>query len=220
VAAGECRIVPGNRVDPADLNAPDGRPAIGADELLGSSRLGDRRVDRLTFASSYPAARFTEPGDVIFCTTPRVAAWVDREGGSVVVSPARVLRIVRDPDRGLPPLLPDVLAADIAAAGTELQRGKGSSSGADWRRWPVRQVPPDQREALAETLTAIEHERQGLRHRLERLGALAAAVTAGVTAGAVTITTPPASPAAYAAHPMHDTPTGPPGTTGADEEGS
>ncbi len=220
VAAGECRIVPGNRVDLADLHAPDGRPAIGVDELLGSSRFGDRRVDLLTFASSYPAARFTEPGDVVFCTTPRVAAWVDRDGGSVVVNPARVLRVVRDPDRGMPPLLADVLAADIATAGANLQRSKGSSTGSDWRRWPIRHVPGDQRAALAKTLAAIDHERDELLSRLGRLDALAVAVTAGVTAGAVKITTPPAGPAAYAAHHVHDTPASPPGSAGADEEGS
>ena len=220
VAAGECRIVAGNRVDPADLHASDGRPAIAPEELLGTSRFGDRRVDRLTFASSYPAARFTEPDDVVFCTTPQIAAWVCRDGGSVVVSPARVLRIVRDPDRGMPPLLPDVLAADIAAVGSELHRRKGSSTGSDWRRWPIRRVPPEQRESLAATLTAIDRERQDLRTRLERLDALASAVTGGVTAGAVTIMTPPASHAASSAHRVHDTPTGSPGTTGADEEGS
>ena len=89
-----------------------------------------------------------------------------------------------------------MLAADIATAGAELQRSKGNSTGSDWRRWPIRQIPPDQREALAETLIALDYERQELRTRLERLDALAAAVTEGVTSGAVTITTPPASPTA------------------------
>ena len=214
LAAGEVRVIAGHRVNPADLEASEGRFVVGVDELLSLRGIGERRADRLTFATSYPAVRFTEPGDVVFCTTPRAAAWVDRDGGAAVVSPARVLRIVRDPDRGQPPLLPEVLASDIARA-TDRRRSAGSTA-SDWRHWPVRHVPREQRELLAKTLAAIDEERHELRARLERLDSLAAAVTDGVTTGALTIATAPASPAAY----DHHSPSESPGTTGADEEGS
>ncbi|EWT03344.1 hypothetical protein N865_19215 [Intrasporangium oryzae NRRL B-24470] len=216
VAARVCRIVPGNRVDPADLTASDGRRVIGTDELLGTAPLGSRRVDTLDFAGSYPAARFTEPGDVVFCTTPRVAALVDDAGGSVVVTPARVLRVVRDPDRGEPPLLPAVLAADIRAAGT---RGDASSA-KDWRRWAIRHVPKGQLHALANTLEEVERERHELRTRLGQLDALAAALTEGVTAEALTITARPTMPATHNDLPTDDTPATPPGASAPDEEGS
>lgn len=216
VAARECRIVPGNRIDPVDLNGSEGRLAIGPDELLGTSPLGRRRIDLLTFAGAYPAARFTEPGDVIFCSSPRVAAWVDHEGGAAVVSPARVVRVVSDPDRVEPPRLPGVLAADIVAAAAHDDSGAAK----DWRRWPIRQVPAGQHAALAETLSEVERERRDLRTRLERLEALAAAVTEGVTAQALTITARPTSPAADTHDSTYDTPTSAPGTTVRDEEGS
>lgn len=198
VSAGECRIVPGNRVDPANLASPEGPVVIGPSELTGETPVGQRRVDRLTFAHSYPSARFSEPGDVVFCTSPRVAAWVDRHGGSVVVSPARVMRIVHDPDRGLTPLLPDVLAADVAAVATR----PGGAPAPDWRRWPIRRVPPGQREALATTLAEIDRERRATAERLARLDALADAVTDGVTADALSIELSPPAP-----RPIAETPT-------------
>ncbi|TQM63816.1 hypothetical protein [Humibacillus xanthopallidus] len=218
VAAGECRIISGNRIDPEHLTAADGRVAIGPDELLGARSLEERRIDVLTFAGTYPSARFTEAGDVVFCTTPRIAAIVDHDGGSVVVSPARVARISRHPDHGWPPLLPDVLASDINAIGTPEE--SGATRRPDWRRWPIRRVPSQQRDHLAATLTALERERQELRTRLDEVEALAAAVTEGVTAGALTITAPPTSTPAYDTEPQPDTPAHPPRTNSPTTEGS
>ncbi|MDN5790425.1 MAG: hypothetical protein L0H25_06095 [Micrococcales bacterium] len=186
-----CRIVPGNRVADADVTGGSGRTVIGPAELLAEAPMGDRRIDLLTFAGSYPSARFTEPGDVVFCTAPRPVAWVDRAGGSVVLAPARVLRI--DDRAGPRPalLLPDVLAADIrAAADRPCPGGPAGPRARDWRRWPVRLVPARQREALAWALAAIEHERRSLMTRREQLEALERAVTDGVTSQSLTIDRP------------------------------
>ena len=110
LGARSLRVIAGNRVDPADLHATNGAPVIGPAELIGDWPPGERLVDRLKFGASYDAGRYTEPGDVVFCTSPRVGAIVDRRGGSVVVSPARVLRVDRHKPHGL---LPQVIAADI-----------------------------------------------------------------------------------------------------------
>ncbi|MCB5272986.1 hypothetical protein BJG92_00498 [Arthrobacter sp. SO5] len=137
----------------------------------------------LEFAASNPGGRLTEPGDVVFCTSPRPAATVDADGGSAVAFPARALRI----DAGDPGgLLPDVVAADINAL-----------SGRDkaWRRWQLRRVPDAQRTKLAETLTRLQHGQHLTRERLKRLEELATLITDGVAGGSLTLTDPGTTPA-------------------------
>ena len=130
------------------------------------------------FGASYDAGRYTEPGDVVFCTSPRVAAIVDRHGGSVVVSPARVLRVDRHKPHGL---LPHVIAADI---------NRGSQQAKQWGVGPPRRAPR-QSAPLRETLKAIDAERMAALDRVSQLDELAALVTAGVTDTTLTITTQP-----------------------------
>lgn len=163
VASRMCRVIAGNRIRPEDLR-PAGRRVIGPEELLGAVTPGSRTVDPVTFPSAYPSSRYTEAGDVVFCATPRVGVWVDREGGSVVLSPARTLRIVPDPESGIPPLVPAVIAADINAAG----------DAKDWRRWPIRLVPRERQDALAGELDRIAAHRADLEAKLADLQVQAA----------------------------------------------
>lgn len=194
LAAGHLRFVPGNRIDGADLDesrrGATGTPAagtrsagarstgirvIGPAEVRGDLTVGDRRIDPLVFATLYPAGRVTEPGDVIFCTAPSPAAIVDEEGTSVVLFPARILRI----DRGKPNgLLSEVLAADIAALPAGDRR---------WRRWRPRAVPDAQRSALTDALASVRLEQERARRRLQQLSELADLLMAGVTAGNLTL---------------------------------
>jgi len=179
LARGNLHVIAGNRVDPADLDATSGAPVIGPAELIGHSPPGERRVDRLMFGASYDAGRYTEPGDVVFCTSPRVAAIVDRHGGSVVVSPARVLRVDRHKPHGL---LPHVIAGDINRVVPQAKQ---------WRLWRLRRAPVEQSAQLRETLEAIDAERMSALERVSQLDELAALVTAGVTDTTLTITTQP-----------------------------
>jgi hypothetical protein len=179
LASGSLHVVAGNRLDPADMHATSGARVIGPAELTGPSPSGDRHVDRLTFAASYGASRYTEPGDVVFCTSPRVAAMVDDRGGSVVVSPARVLRVDRHKSHGL---LPHVIAADINRVAPQAKQ---------WRLWRLRRAPAEQSAPLRETLKAIDAERMAALERVSQLDELAALVTAGVTDTTLTITTQP-----------------------------
>jgi len=178
-ALGSLHVIAGNRVDPADLHATSGAPVIGPAELIGDSPPGERQVDRLMFGASYDAGRYTEPGDVVFCTSPRVAAIVDGHGGSVVVSPARVLRVDRHKPNGL---LPHVIAADINGVAPQAKQ---------WRLWRLRRAPAEQSAPLRETLKAIDAERVAALERVSQLDELAALVTAGVTDTTLTITTQP-----------------------------
>ena len=159
-AARMCRVIPGNRIDPADLRE-QGRRVVGPEELCGILPTGARAVDPLTFPAGYAVARYTEAGDVVFCTSPHPAAWVDREGGSVVLAPARAIRITADPEHGIPPLVPEVIAADIAA----------SAPVKAWRRWPIRLVPRERHTALTATLAEIAAERARLETALADLTA-------------------------------------------------
>ncbi|TFC16548.1 hypothetical protein [Cryobacterium glucosi] len=182
------RYFPGNRIDIADLDvAPRGAPGtpamgtrstgirvIGPPEVCGDVTVGDRRIDPLLFATGYPAGRVTEPGDVIFCTAPSLAAIVDEDGTSVVLFPARILRINPGNPNGL---LSAVLAADIAALPAGDRR---------WRRWRPRQIPDAQRTALAGALASVRLEQQHAQRRLAQLDELTDLVMAGVTAGTLT----------------------------------
>ena len=177
--AGSLRAIAGNRVDPTDLQATSGASVIGPAELIGASPLGERQVDRLTFAASYDAGRYTEPGDVVFCTSPRIAAVVDESGGSIVVAPARVLRVDRLKPHGL---LPHVIAADI---------NRLAPGAKQLRVWRLRRAPAEQSAPLRETLKAIDAERVAALDRVSQLDELAALLTGGVTDTTLTITTQP-----------------------------
>ena len=178
---GAVRLVPGNRVDAAHLGGRDGARVIGPAELAGTLPWGGRRIDRLEFARAYPSGRLTRPGDVVFCTSPSVAARVDVDGGSVVVSPARVLRPV---DGKAMTITPDVLAADINAVPPRAKH---------WRTWPVRRTPRGQAEPLGDALTALRREREAARDRLAQLEELTGLLVAGVTGQVLAIRKPSTS---------------------------
>ncbi|MBG6059910.1 hypothetical protein RCH16_003394 [Cryobacterium sp. MP_M5] len=183
LAATHLRYVPGNRLDADDI-ADDifegglragGIRLIGPAEVLGDTALGHRRIDRLRFAAGYPSGRVSEPGDVVFTTVPRPAAIVDREGTSVVLFPARILRINPDDPNGL---LSEIVAADITALPPGHRR---------WQRWPLRQVHHRQRAALADALASVRLEQERAHERLAHLDELTSLLMAGVTAGSLTV---------------------------------
>ncbi|KGJ82783.1 hypothetical protein GY21_00020 [Cryobacterium roopkundense] len=179
LSAGHLRYFSGNRIAAGDVisGAADaaGIRLIGPAEIAGQTVLGSRRIDRLRFAAAYPSGRVTEPGDLVFCTSPKPAALVDTDGTAVVVFPARILRIDPGNTNGL---LGEVLAADIDALPPGHRR---------WRAWPVRQVRKSQENALAQALTSIRLEQKRARDRLGHLDELSALLMAGVTAGTLTL---------------------------------
>ena len=187
LTARHLRYIPGNRLDAGDVievtaesiggsrRRAAGIRLIGPSEVLGATPLGQRRIDRLRFAADYPSGRVTEPGDVVFTTVPHPAAMVDREGTSVVLFPARILRISADDPNGL---LSEVLAADITALPPGHRR---------WQRWPLRQVHHRQSRALADALASVRLEQERAHERLAHLDELTSLLMAGVTAGSLTV---------------------------------
>ena len=180
ISAGYLRYIPGNRLDPHDIHHGTADAAgiriIGPAEVLGVHPLGHRRIDRLRFAAEYPVGRVTEPGDVVFCTTPRPAAIVDTEGTSVVAYPARILRINPSDPNGL---LAEVVAADVTSL---------TSTYKQWRRWILRQTEHRQRAALSDSLASIRLQEQRARARLAHLDELSSLLMTGVTAGTLMLT--------------------------------
>jgi predicted DNA-binding transcriptional regulator AlpA len=181
------RHLPGNRLDAADIRAAGSEPAaetrvVGVPELCGDAETGSRAVDRFGFATRYPSGRLTEPGDVVFCTTPRPAALVDVEGFSVVEFPAQVLRL-RSREPGHAPgavgkegrVVPEALAKDIAA----------QDRGSRWRSWEVRVVPTEEADDLAAALDDVRARQAHARRGLAVLEELATTLVDGVSSGVV-----------------------------------
>ena len=166
-------LLPGNRLDGADL-AGHGVRVIGPPELTGAVPIGSRRIDRLLLADRYDAVRHTEPGDVVFCTSPRPAALVDADGGSIVAYPARVLRV----PSGTAGILPRVVAAAINRLPAYVK---------EWRLCEVPVVPRVQAARLDQVLVELARERAAQLTRLEQIDELSELVTQAVTTGAITL---------------------------------
>lgn len=187
------RLVPGHRLREEDVTgarADGGVTVVGVPELVGHRPVGERTVDRLTFSAAYPAARYTEPGDVVFCSTPGVGALVDSDGLSVVQYPARILRLAPGA-RGVAPRL---LARDIASAPPRTL----------WRTWPVHVVPADATAALDDALGRVATEQRWTAERLAALDALAALLSQGVASGVLTLDSPTPDPLNHHDDPMNE----------------
>lgn len=172
LASGALKVAKGVRFDP-DLEAGGGAVRLlGVEDLIppGATRRG---VDPLEVEARHPAARRTEPGDVVFGTTPRPAAIVDRDGYAFLAYPARVLRC--RPGSGL---VPEAVAAAINAQ---------AASSRDWKAWPIPRVHPADADALAAALRAVEDEERAAYARLSLLHDLTTRLVDGFTSRAITV---------------------------------
>ncbi|WP_375406158.1 hypothetical protein [uncultured Amnibacterium sp.] len=182
IAQRHLRVLSGTHVKSDEFSA-SGLVVICAEDLDAPARIGDRRIDQLTFAAQHPSVRLTVAGDVVFRTGPTAKAWVDLDGSKIVAHPARVLRIDAADPGGL---VPELVAADIG----------GSFGGpAAWRRWRLRRVAPASIVPLRAGLSDVAVRREALARRLKALDTYAELLSAGVVLGAVTLT----DPAAYSA---------------------
>lgn len=177
--SGWVRLLRGHRIADGHIAEQEtGAPVIGPDELAGRETWGARRTDLLELAASYPNAKLTEPGDVVFATGGQVVARVDRHGGCVVRSPARILRV-----RGGPPdggvLLPEVIAADVRRQPATARRVES---------WPVRLVPHDLHAGLQDRAAALAEAEDELRAQLDAVHELQSALIDGIAAGSVRLT--------------------------------
>jgi hypothetical protein len=176
---------PGHRFAPEHLT-PDGHyTVLTPEEILGTARIGGRRMDRGIFLTAYGHAQFTEPGDLVVTAHPNFGVYVDTEGVSLVAAPARILRVRPDAD---PPVRPRVLAALLSAAAAEHVRTSGAVRAS---RRIEDLVVPDLSRAEADlyeaVLTEIENRAALLREQTAALDDLTSVMAAGMADGTLTI---------------------------------
>ncbi|MFF4344816.1 hypothetical protein ACFY00_33450 [Kitasatospora sp. NPDC001540] len=178
---------PGHRIAPGHLAAEGHYAVIGPEEITGSTPFGRRRIDRGVVLTAYEHVQFTEPGDLVVTTSPRFGVHVDVEGLSVVLAPARILRV--RPDAELP-LRPRVLAALLRAAAADQGRTAGAvraSRGIEDLNVP--DLSADEVERYDAVLAEIERRAEQLRQQTAALDDLARLVAAGLADGTLTIPT-------------------------------
>lgn len=176
---------PGHRFAPEHLTPEGHYTVLTPEEILGTARIGGRRLDRGILLTAYEHAQFTEPGDVVVTAHPHFGVYVDTEGVSLVAAPARILRVHPDAD---PPVRPRVLAALLRAAAGD----HGRTSGAVRASRRIEDlVIPDLSSAEADlyeaVLAEIESRAALLREQTAALDDLTRVMAAGMTDGTLTI---------------------------------
>lgn len=170
IASGLLRVLPGHRVDLGELPAGN-VPVIGVPKVAGGRSPGSVGVDRLTLLTR-TGVRLTDPGDIVFTTAGQPRAIIDGEGGSLVLAPARILRLTKPG-----PLVTASVLARINAAEPK----------ASWQSWTFAVLPEGDSLALSEALDTMAMERMLLVKRLTRVDALVTDLTAAVESGRITI---------------------------------
>lgn len=166
--AGQMIMRRGSRIDPAHAASSGSVQILTADRTMDNVRLDPVDAER-----HYPRATRTEPGDVVFVEQPRPAALVDEQGGALVASPSRMLRLQRTATIG-----PHTLAAlinELATPGTE------------WETWSIPDLPAPESRALDSALKDAASHLRDLRQHEQAVRDLTKNLIQGVAAGEVTI---------------------------------
>ncbi|MER5480849.1 hypothetical protein ABT026_28310 [Streptomyces sp. NPDC002734] len=176
---------PGHRFAAEHLTERGHYTVLTPEEVLGTARVGGRRLDRGVLLTAYEHAQFTEPGDLVVTAHPRFGVYVDMEGTSLVAAPARILRVHPDAD---PPVRPRVLAAQLRAAAAEHARTSGAVRAS---RAIEDLLIPDLSAAEADlyetVLAQIEGRAALLREQTAALDDLSRVLAAGMADGTLTV---------------------------------
>lgn len=183
-AEGVVKVLSGTRLQAEHWGFADkvGHAVIGAEEVIGETRPGARRIALATLAAHYLDAELTLPGDVIVTTTPRLGILLDEEGSSVVVFPARVLRLI---DRRDKRFTPRGLARLLATGATAERAGSVHTA----RRLDEFELPllhPAEAAELDSLLAVLDRREAELRDVQAAIAELRAIVTGGLADGTLT----------------------------------
>ncbi|MGH3925348.1 MAG: hypothetical protein ACRDTT_21245, partial [Pseudonocardiaceae bacterium] len=187
IAAGRVAKVKGHRLDPQHLLPEGHHKVLGPDEVCGGSSVGARRIDRAVRAAAYEHAAFTEPGDIVYTTTPHLSLMVDHDGFSVVAFPARVLRVDPEAER---PLSPRVLAALLGAARNTARSPSSVRAARRIEDFALPDLGPTDIERLDALLADIERRQELLRSQDEALAEIRRLTVTGFADGTLTIDRP------------------------------
>lgn len=170
--SGQIAMKRGSRID-LGLADPAGTvPVMSADGTWDGVRL-----DPFDATAHYPRATRTEPGDVVFQARPRPIARVDADGGALVASPSRILRLASTAEVG-----PFTLATIINELVVE---------GSEWEEWSVPVLPRADWQYLDDALRKSQVYYAQLQRRVQATHELIGALIAGVAAGVVTLDATP-----------------------------
>ena len=183
-ASRELKVLGGHRIEPEHVVLGGAVRVLGLDEALGDVAIGRRGMDRLVFTAAYPSARYTEPGDIVFCSGARFGAVVDHEGSSVVVFPARVIRITDASSSGL---IPDVIAAHLNSSGLDSRPPRAIRSSATWKRWEIPRVRTDRAVATIDAVDSLRHQRVTALQLLDHIEQLTNTLVDGLAHGVLAI---------------------------------
>ena len=170
-ADGKLTLKRGNRIDLAFAD-PNGTVNVLPEPVSGAARF-----DPVDAEQRYPRSARTNPGDVVFVEHPRPQAWVDVRGGSMVASPARILRLEATAEIG-----PRLLAAAI---------NRLPATPSEWQSWSVPVMTGAEAQRLEEALAEVDAFEVELRQRAAAAKDLASALIDGVAAGALTLDAAP-----------------------------
>lgn len=170
VSAGQLTMRRGNRID-LTAAVPGGSVRV----LSADGSTDGVQLDPFDAARMYRRANRTEPGDVIFLEHQRPIALVDNDGGALVASPSRILRLHVGA-----PIGPHALAALI---------NETVAAGSDWPTWSVPDLQPATARALDTALAAAAAHLRTLRRHERAMQDLTRNLIDGVAAGAITLNT-------------------------------
>lgn len=174
----------GTRLAQADVGGSGKHVVLGAEEVLGFRRPGDRRVDLEVFAQRYPNARLTEPGDVLVTMTPRPGAMIDHDGYAIAEYPVRILRIPRtEAEQFTPRVLASLLFAD--GSGRRPAGAVRAANSLKEQRIPL--LPVAEVRQLDALLASIDARRALAQREINMLDELCHAATGGLIDGTLAL---------------------------------
>jgi hypothetical protein len=174
----------GTRITPGDVDPSGHHVVLGPDEVLGMRRRGERRVDREVFASRYPNAKLTQPGDVLVTMTPRPGAIIDWDGYAIAEYPVRILRIPpAETEQFTPRVLRALLFGD--GSGTRPAGAVRAAGSVDEQRLLL--LPPGQVRAFDDLLASIDGRRALAQREIDMLDELRQVTTGGLIDGTLTL---------------------------------
>jgi hypothetical protein len=154
---GRLVIKKGTRIKTTDVHPVGQHALLGSEEVLGRRKSGERRLDAAVFATRYPGARLTEPGDVLVTLTPQPGAMVDHAGYAIAEYPVRILRI---PPAETEQFTPRVLAALLFVSGTADRPAGAVRASRDLHEQLLPLLQRDDVKRLEELLASIEARRE------------------------------------------------------------
>ncbi|SCE69705.1 N-6 DNA methylase [Micromonospora chokoriensis] len=192
------RVLPGHKANDKRIrkNDPTGLPVIGVAELTGVVPVGSRSIGTLDVSE---AAQVTHPGDVVMLGGDKIRAMVDKAGGSIVLSPARVIRIPGFADyqqhpvdregiaRPHPGMTPRVLVALLMAPRNADRATGGLVRRVDLSRLELPRLETEEVVRLDEVLATFEARRRRAVEHLTAIDAVQAALVAGIADGALKV---------------------------------